>query len=66
MNRRDLLIANGLGLAIVLGALIAGWRDAAAFGLAVLAVLDLFVWLRGRQAHFDSGTETQEDEHTSS
>lgn len=66
MNRRDLLLANLLGVLIALGALIAGWGEAAAFGLAVLAVLDLFVWLRGRQAHSEADNKAQEDEHTDS
>lgn len=47
---RDLLLANLAALVILLGAVLAGWRDAAAFGLVVLVVLDLFVFLRERQA----------------
>jgi uncharacterized membrane protein YGL010W len=59
---RDLLVANLLALAIVIGALLVGWRDAAAFGLAVLVVLDLFVWLRARLVRSEAAQEPQEDE----
>lgn len=58
---RDLLIANLLGLIVLLGALFIGWRDAAAFGLAVLVVLDLFVWLRGHQVRSEANRETEDD-----
>jgi membrane protein implicated in regulation of membrane protease activity len=46
---RDLLLANLAALALILVAALLGWWDAAAFGLAVLAVLDLLVFLRERQ-----------------
>lgn len=45
-HRRDLILANLAGVAVLLLALVAGWREAAAFGLAVLAILDLMVILR--------------------
>jgi hypothetical protein len=45
-HRQDLILANLAGAAVVLLALVAGWREAAAFGLAVLAILDLMVLLR--------------------
>jgi hypothetical protein len=45
-RRQDLILANLAGAAVVLLALVAGWREAAAFGLAVLAILDLMVLLR--------------------
>jgi len=44
---RDLILANLVGLLVLLAALLAGWHEAALFGLAVLAVLDLVVFLRG-------------------
>jgi hypothetical protein len=45
-DRRDLILANLAGVAVLLLALVAGWREAAAFGLAVLAILNLMVILR--------------------
>jgi hypothetical protein len=47
-RKRDLLITNILSLLIVLAALLAGWREAAAFGLAVLVILDLLAVLGER------------------
>ena len=43
---RELILANLAGLLVLLAALLIGWHDAALFGLAVLAVLDLVVFLR--------------------
>lgn len=45
-RRRDLMVANGAGLLVVVTALLLGWREAAAFGLVVLVVLDLMLVLR--------------------
>jgi Flp pilus assembly protein TadB len=47
-RRRDLIVANGAGLLVVVVALLLGWREAAAFGLAVLLILDVMVLVRGR------------------
>jgi hypothetical protein len=47
-RKRDLLVTNLLSLLVLLAALLAGWWDAAAFGLAVLIVMDLLVVLRER------------------
>ena len=47
-RRQDLILANLAGAAVLVLALVAGWREAAAFGLAVLAILDLMVLLRER------------------
>jgi hypothetical protein len=49
-GRRDLILANLAGVAVLLLALVAGWREAAAFGLAVLAILNLMVILRERMS----------------
>jgi len=49
-RRRDLILANLAGVAVLLLALLAGWRDAAAFGLAVLAILNLTIILRERMS----------------
>jgi hypothetical protein len=45
---RDLLLANGAALVLLLVVLLIGWRFEAAFGLAVLVILNLLVLLRGR------------------
>jgi hypothetical protein len=50
---RDLLVADLAGCLVLLAALAAGWRDAAAFGLAVLIILNLLVILRRRLARLD-------------
>jgi membrane protein implicated in regulation of membrane protease activity len=58
---RDLIVANLAGLLVLLVALLIGWWEAAAFGLAVLAILDLMVLLRRRQMRTDE-VQTGEDE----
>lgn len=47
-RRRDLVVANVPALLVLLLALLAGWWQAAAFGLAVLVVMDIMVLLRGQ------------------
>ncbi len=54
---RDLVLADLAGCLVLLAALAAGWRDAAAFGLAVLIILNLLVILRERAARFDKESE---------
>lgn len=49
-HSRNLIVTNIAVAVILLLALLAGWREAAAFGLAALAILDLLVLLRGRPA----------------
>lgn len=55
---RDLLLADLAGCLVLLAALAAGWRDAAAFGLAVLVILNLLAILRERLAR--AGEESNE------
>jgi hypothetical protein len=45
---RDLIVTNVLALLVLLAVLLVGWRQAAAFGLVVLVILDLMVVLRER------------------
>ena len=47
-RRRALMITNLAALLVLLIALLAGWREAAGFGLVVLLVLDLMVLIRER------------------
>lgn len=61
VRHRDLIVANLAGLLILLVVLLIGWWEAAAFGLAVLAILDLMVLLRERQARTNT-VQTEEDE----
>jgi hypothetical protein len=49
-RKRELIVTNILALAVIASALIAGWREAALFGLAVLLVMDLIAILRERGA----------------
>jgi hypothetical protein len=56
-RRRDLIVTNMAALVVLLLALLAGWREAAAFGLAVLVVLNLIVLIRERQARSEDETE---------
>lgn len=60
-HHRDLLVANLAALPLLLIVFLIGWREAAAFGLAVLAILDLLVVLRGRQARFDENHADEQD-----
>lgn len=60
-HHRDLLVANLAALPLLLIVFLIGWREAAAFGLAVLAILDLLVVLRGRQARFDENRADEQD-----
>lgn len=59
MNRwRDLIVANLASLLLLLVVVLLGWRQEAAFGLAVLLFLDLFALLRSRrQAPPQAGTD---------
>jgi membrane protein implicated in regulation of membrane protease activity len=55
---RDLIVTNLAALLVLLVALLVGWWEAAAFGLAVLLVLDLMVLIRERQARCKDDPET--------
>ncbi|MGD2039302.1 MAG: hypothetical protein PVH11_00660 [Anaerolineae bacterium] len=54
---RSLFVANLLALLVLLVVLLLGWWDAAAFGLAVLLILDVLVWLRERQARIQTSAD---------
>ena len=54
---RDLIVTNLLALVILLAVLLLGWWDAAAFGLAVLVILDLIVLLRERLSRHKGNTD---------
>jgi hypothetical protein len=62
-RRRDLIVANLAALLVLLVALLIGWRQEAAFGLAVLVILDLMVFLRGRGARGGGGSD-EKDNHS--
>jgi hypothetical protein len=49
-RRRELIVTNVLALLVILAVLLIGWREEAAFGLAVLVILDLTILLRERGA----------------
>lgn len=44
------MLANAAALGLLAVALLAGWREAALFGLGVLAVLNIIVLVRERAA----------------
>jgi hypothetical protein len=54
---RDLVLADLAGLLVLLVALAAGWREAAAFGLAVLIILNLLAILRERLARVEKESD---------
>ena len=56
-GRRDLIVTNLLALLVLLIVLLAGWREAAAFGLAVLLVMDLMVVIREYGARSEDDRE---------
>lgn len=58
-RRRDLILANAAGLLVVLVVFLIGWRQEALFGLAVLVVLNLIVFFRGRRPPYDGEVEGQ-------
>jgi membrane protein implicated in regulation of membrane protease activity len=56
-RRRDLIVTNVAAVAVLLVALLLGWWEAAAFGLAVLVFMDLMVLLRERMAQSDRDSD---------
>ena len=60
-RRRDLIVANLAVMLLLFVLLLLGWREEAAFGLAVLLLLNLFVMLRGRQARHDRSAEGEDE-----
>ena len=59
---RDLIVTNVVALLLLLVVLLIGWREAAAFGLAVLVIMNLLVIIRKRGARFDVEQEDGENE----
>jgi hypothetical protein len=60
-RKRDLIVTNVLALVVILSALVAGWGEAALFGLVVLLVMDLIALLRERAASADLHIEKEEE-----
>lgn len=56
-RRRQFVVTNILALLVLLIAVLVGWGDAAAFGLAVLVIMDLMVMLRERTDRHKEDTE---------
>jgi membrane protein implicated in regulation of membrane protease activity len=54
---RDLIVSNVAALLVLAVALLAGWWEAAAVGLAVLILMDLMVLLRARQVRSEDNQE---------
>jgi hypothetical protein len=60
-RRRDLIVANLGALLLLFVVLLLGWWQEAAFGLAVLLFLDLFVLLRGRQTRSSEAAKGEDE-----
>jgi hypothetical protein len=58
---RELVVANAVALLVLILVMLLGWREAAAFGLATLIILNLLVALRGRQARSAALSEEPEE-----
>jgi hypothetical protein len=56
-RRRELIVTNLAALLVLLTVLLVGWQEAAAFGLAVLVVMDLMVLLREHSDRFREDRE---------
>jgi len=54
---RELIVTNVMALLVLLVVLLLGWREAAAFGLAVLLILDLLAVIRERGTRSDDDGE---------
>jgi hypothetical protein len=54
---RDLIVTNVAVLMVLAIALLAGWWEAAAVGMAVLILMDLMVLLRERQVRSEDDRE---------
>ena len=59
-RRRDLIIANVAALLVLLFVLLIGWGQEAAFGLAVLVILDVIVLLRERSSRSKVGSSPED------
>jgi hypothetical protein len=60
-RRRDLILANVAALLVLLFVLLIGWGQEAAFGLAVLVILDLLVLVRERTSRPKDGPSPEDD-----
>jgi hypothetical protein len=58
---RDLVVTNVVALVLLLVVFLTGWREAAAFGLAVLVIMDLMVIIRKRGVRSDVEKEDGEN-----
>ena len=58
---RDLVVTNVAALLLLLFVFLIGWREAAAFGLAVLVIMDLMVIIRKRGVR--SGVDKEDGEN---
>jgi hypothetical protein len=59
-RRRDLILANAAALVVLLFVLLIGWGQEAAFGLAVLVILDVIVLLRERSSRPRNGSSPED------
>lgn len=57
-RKREFIVTNAAALLVLFLVLLLGWREAAAFGLAVLVMMDLLVVVRERFAQSNEDSET--------
>lgn len=57
-RKREFIVTNAAALLVLFLVLLLGWREAAAFGLAVLVMMDLLVVVRERVAQSNEDSET--------
>jgi hypothetical protein len=59
-RHRDLIVTNVAAFLVLLVVLLLGWKEAAAFGLAVLVIMDLLVLLRERTARVERDKDLEQ------
>jgi hypothetical protein len=59
---RDLIVTNLVALLLLLVVFVLGWREAAAFGLAVLLMMNVIVFLRERLGRSSLDRSEESDE----
>ena len=59
-RHRDLIVTNVAAFLVLIVALLLGWKEAAAFGFAVLVLMDLLALLRERTARAEREKDLEE------
>jgi membrane protein implicated in regulation of membrane protease activity len=59
---QDLIVANVAAFLVLVFVLVLGWQEAAAFGLAVLVIMDLLALIRARQVRRELERKDDDDQ----